>query len=117
MNTLKADPLIDAFKRAAVAAEDAQRDTSDGGTCNFDTPAFRIKGAREARIREAAKAAGVEVSMFTWFGGKWWWLNLAWHGQGNKRTRAMEAALAVLRDLESSGTVPSFEARGYYQMD
>lgn len=112
------DCLADIFKRAAAAALAADPGPgleNDGGTCNMDTPAFRIDRWRAEKIQEAARRAGVEVSEFTWFGGKrWWWLLVPMHGQANRRSRMMEAAQRVLNDVTG---IPGWHSCGYMAMD
>lgn len=113
------DDLAEVLKRAKAAglAADPGAD-ADGGTCNFDTPAFRIARAREATILEAAKLAGVDVCSFKWRGNStWFWLQDSTLGQGNRRTKMMGAAQAVLRECSEANTIPGFEACGYYAMD
>lgn len=109
--------LADTLKRAhAAAVEAGNADTEDGGTCNMDTPAFRIDRVREVTIMRAAELAGVEVSPFKWMGGRrWFWLRVPNFGQANRRSRAMEAAQRVLRDAEP--LIPGMTACGWYQMD
>lgn len=108
--------LADLFKRAneaAIAADPGEG--QDGGTCNLDSPAFRIERGRKATIEAAAAEAGVTVYEFDWFRKKWFWLNVACHGQANRRTTMVQAAGKVLREAE--GTIPGFHASVYYQMD
>jgi hypothetical protein len=111
--------LIDLLQRANAAAVAADPgESSDGGTCNCDTPAFRIERARETEIEELAQAAGVRVTSFTWFGGRrWFWLNVPLYGQANRRSTMMEAAQRVLRDAEESNLIPGLKTCGYHQMD
>jgi len=108
--------LVEAFRRASAAAIAADA-PDDGGTCNFDTPAFRIKGAQEGQLKSAAREAGVEIHRISergyWAGFYWVWVPMS--GQGNRRSRSMSAAQKVLD--EYVGQIPGFEARGYYQMD
>lgn len=105
-------------KEAALAADPGAGLENDGGTCNCDTPAFRIKGAREAHILAAGEAAGVKPQPFDWFGGRrWYWLNVPLFGQANRRTRMMEAAQRVLRDAQETGRIAGLEACGYMQAD
>ena len=105
--------LVEAFKRAAAAAVAADPgEAMDGGTCNFDTPTIRVPGVSEATVRKSAEDAGITATAFRWLGGrKHFWVNVPMHGQGNRRTTMMEAALKVLREY------PELNAVGYYQMD
>jgi hypothetical protein len=111
------DALIDAFRRAELASLSAKGD-EDGGTCNIDTPAFRIDRCSEGQIQDAAQRAGVRVDSFTWLGGRrWFWLEVTTYGQGNMLARMSTAASKVLSALETAGTVPGFHACQYCQMD
>lgn len=110
--------LAKVFVEAKEAAIAAGSDESDGGSCNCDTPAFRIEGARAKTIAEAATIAGVEADPFNWFGGRrWFWLRVPLLGQALRRTRMMEAAQRVLRAAQESGRIPGLEACGYMQAD
>ena len=114
--TEKADALVELFVKALEAAKAADPG-EDGGTCNFDTPAFRVHRMPEKLLVEVGERAGVRVSSFPWFGKKWFWLHVPTFGQGNRRTVTMEAALGVLQEAVESGAIPGFKACGYYQMD
>lgn len=119
------DALADLFRRAeaaALAADPGDGLENDGGSCNFDTPAFRVERMQEATIQEAARLAGVRVEPFNWFGGRrWFWLMVTLRGQGNRRSKMMEAAQRVLNaaapEAGRTGIHPGFRACGYYQMD
>lgn len=117
MDNKHCEILIQGFKDAAKAAKEAaERSPDDGGACNFDTPAFRIKGAPILPIEALVAPSGLTVSEFTWFGRqKWLWLNLPSYGQGNRRTRASQAAVDVLKQLVAQ--VPGLEVNHYMQMD
>lgn len=113
--TIKAQ-LAELFRRAGAAAELAGSNDEDGGTCNLDTPAFRVERMRKATIERAAQAAGLTVTEFDWFGGRrWFWLHTPTFGQGNRRARMAQAAAHVLREAE--GDIPGFRASLYCQMD
>jgi hypothetical protein len=106
--------LVAAFKAARQAADTAGFNAEDGGTCNLDSPAFRLKGASEAKLRASAQAAGIGVSPFTWFGGRrWFWLTGVTLGQGNRRARMSAAATKALK----AAHVPGLEVCEYCQMD
>ena len=116
--TNKYDKLSEVFrkaKEAAIAADPGNE--GDGGTCNFDSPAFRIHRGNLKKIEAAAEAAEVSVYRFDWFGRKWFWLNECTNGQGNRRTTMAEAATKVLKEAVEAGTVEGLEATTYYQMD
>jgi hypothetical protein len=113
----KIQRLAALFRAADRAAKDADPGPdADGGTCNLDSPAFRVQGMQRRSIEAAAEEAGVTVARFTWLGGrKWYWLNCALFGQANRRSAMMKAALDALRTGE--GTIPGLSVCGYYQMD
>jgi hypothetical protein len=101
-------------KDAAIAAGDANRE--DDGTCNMDTPAFRIEGVRSSVIEAAAAAAEVRVDDFKWFGGRrWFWLFVPLMGQGNRRSRMSSAATKALKQHEDK--IPGLRVCEYQQMD
>lgn len=109
--------LAELFKRANEAAIAADTDHTDGGTCNFDTPAFTIDRIREDVIQDAAKLAGITATKFhwKWMGGRWYWLHVTMHGQGQRRTTMMEAAQKVLDAFGEEN--PEFRSCGYMQAD
>lgn len=84
--------------RAAKEAAEAVDHEEDGGTCNLDSPAFRLPRVRDKLIQEAAALAGVSADDFKWFGGKrWYWLHGFLRGQGNRRARMSHAATNALK--------------------
>ena len=104
-------------KAAALAADPGEGMENDGGSCNMDTPAFKIPRAGKA-IEDAAKIAGIEVTNFSWFGSRsWYWLRVPLMGQANRRSRMMEAAQRVLNAAAESGRFPGMTACGYMQAD
>jgi hypothetical protein len=105
--------LVDALKRAKAAAEAVVSD--DGGTCNFDTAVFAIKGVREKSIEEIGREAGVSISSSSWLGGRWFFVGGILRGQGNLRSRGADAAAKVLREVSSQ--IPGFHASCYQAMD
>lgn len=116
MNIEHHEILIQGFKDAAQAAREAAvRVLYDGGACNFDTPAFRIERVHKPTLMALVAPSGLTVSEFTWFGKKWFWLNLPTYGQGDRRTRASQAAVDVLNQLVTK--VPGLQVRHYMQMD
>lgn len=113
--TKRIKEIAAALTAAANAAREADAANSeDGGTCNFDAPAFRVERAAEKTIEAAAVEAGLTVCSFTWFGKKWFWLNVC-EGMANRRSRMATAAAKALREFEA--TVKGFHASCYYQMD
>lgn len=109
-------PLVYVFQRAkeaALAAEPGE----DGGTCNCDTPGFRLPKVRVSTIQKVAAAAGLTVTPYESWGARAFWLNVPLNGQGERRSRMMQAAQNVLSEFADSGAIPGFTACGYYQMD
>lgn len=84
--------------RAAIqTAHEVAAKSDDGGTCNLDSLALDIPGARLTVIEKCVRDAGgsgVHRSSY--------WRNfvisIGVGGQANSRTRAVEAARNVLRD-------------------
>ena len=101
---------------AALAAGKAAETDDDGGTCNLDSPAFKLPGVRAATIKQAAEAAGVSVADFKWFGGRWWWLGGFLQGQGNCRSRMSHAATKALKETAAT-LCPEMRVCEYCQMD
>jgi hypothetical protein len=104
--------------RAARFAAEAIDNTDDGGTCNFDSPAFRIPRVSEKLIQEAAALAGVDCCSFQWFARKrWYWVHGSFlRGQGNWRSRTSHAATKALREAAAEHC-PQMEVCEYCQMD
>lgn len=110
------DQLAEMFRAAEAVAVAAGTDPEDGGTCNLDSPAFRIDGLRKTTIEKAAELAGVGVDQFSWFGGrKWFFLRVTLHGQANRRARMSSAADHALR--EYLGKIPGLHVCEYQQCD
>jgi len=97
------DTLIQAFREAAaaaLAADPGEGLENDGGTCNFDTPAVFLPGARERFVEECAAAAGISASAFRWLGGRrWFFVFVPLKGQANRRSRMAEAGCRRLKEL------------------
>lgn len=104
---------LKAAKDFALAAD--LKNSEDGGTCNFDSPAFRVERARESTIEAAAKKAGVDVSSFQWYGKRWYWITGICEGQANRRSRMATAAANALKSFE--GQIKGFHASCYYAID
>lgn len=66
MTTAQKYNNLTATLKAAKTAADRERNTEDGGTCNFDAPAFdyRAHGMQKGRAIAAIEAAG--FSCFDW---------------------------------------------------
>ena len=110
--------LFEGLRRAVDAADDpAIVASDDGGSCNLDTPMFAVARCPEAVIEEAAQAAGVLVSHWKHGNHRGWALSARWRGQGNRRTRQMEAVLSALRHDQQLQEIPGFSCWGHYAMD
>lgn len=104
-------------KKAAMQ-ELMDGDITDGGSCNLDTPAFRVERMPQKVIETAAKLAGVTVTQFDWMGRqKWYWLNVHSAGQGDRRTRIATAAQRVLDEAKKVHEVPGLASCMYQQAD
>lgn len=117
LETLKV--LTEGFKLAKAAAQAADPGDgleNDGGTCNFDSPAFNIPRINTTVLEQAAADSGCRVNDFTWFGKRYYWLGVDTKGQANRRTRMAEAAYRVLKDYLSA-TMPQAHVAFYQQMD
>jgi hypothetical protein len=97
------ETLVRAFREAAAAALTADPGEgleNDGGTCNFDTPAVFLPGARESFVEECAAEAGISASAFKWLGGRrWFFIFVPMKGQANRRSLMAEAACRRLKEL------------------
>lgn len=102
--------LADALKKAAADGLRAADGVDDGGTCNFDAATLDLKGWTEAKVKEAAKAAGVGCFVWNLWGSKRYVFPLHLGGQANARTVAAEA---MRNSLKAAG----YEAGMYYQAD
>ena len=107
--------LVTAF-RAAKQAALPYSETEDGGTCNFDSPAFRIPRLPDRVIQAAAEEAGVRTTDFHWGRGqRWYWLSGFFVGQANRRSRMSDAATKSLR--EAMAEIPGARVCEYCQVD
>ena len=103
---------------AALAADPGPGPEHDGGTCNLDSPAFRVDRLRQSVIEAAAKDADLSVTDFTWFRGqRWFWLRTTTNGMANRRSTMAEAADKVLRAAQEANEIPGFHACLYCQAD
>lgn len=96
-----------------IKAKDAATEAGkgeDGGTANLDTMTLSIPRAKEDKVIEAVKAAGLSTR------GKREWLGPRYFigppkcGQGNSRVRATEAMLKVMQEA-------GWDVLMYCQMD
>lgn len=99
-----------AIKEANEAAKSASQ-TDDGGTCNMDSVTIDFKGWRETDITKLQNMSGIRIGEK--LSGHWRnsrWIDTEAHGQGNNRTRMVEAAVNKLKEFNIPASV-------YYQMD
>lgn len=94
--------------REANQAAQIYADTEDGGTCNFDSLAIKVK-TTEPQMKQ------LEFGSYKWGkrdsdGKTWWVISLDYSGQGNRRTRMAEEAA---RYMSSKG----YNATVYYEID
>lgn len=104
--------LIAALMLAEVAALGVDAaDSTDGGTCNFDTcvltPAAPV---RQKTLDEIKAATGITLTKEKWLGKIRLFVGTTTRGQGDRRTRMAEAACEVLKR-------EGFDAMMYMQMD
>lgn len=102
------------FEALEIALMNAEKEAqkfagiADGGTCNFDSLAIKVKATpRQMRM--------LDWDSYKWGkrdkeGGTWYVICLNYMGQGSRRTRMAEEAC---RYMESQG----YKATVYYQMD
>jgi hypothetical protein len=106
--------LAEAMERAKEAA-DKFINVEDGGSCNLDSVVIRLPYWSKEKIKKANTLAnGISIDSestlsSTWFKG-YRWVNIGASGQGDRRTKMVEAAA---KELKNSG----FDIRVYYQMD
>lgn len=99
------------LEAAAAYGMEVAANTEDGGTCNFDSSAtLNLRGWRSAKVKAAAKAAGVGCSVWNLYGSKRYVFSIPGCGQGNAK---MVAAEAMREALQLSG----YDAGMYYRMD
>ena len=111
-----AELLAECF-RAAKSAAIEKIETSDGGTCNLDSPAFRLPCVRDGVIQEAARLAEVTVSHYRWIGGRrWYWLTGFLEGQAARRSAMSTAATQALREI-AEAKIPQMDVMQYFQVD
>jgi hypothetical protein len=96
--------------RAAKVASEAAGKSEDGGACNFDSVFIRLPRVKEEKVLAALNAGGLRGYKTKHFGSIGFIVIPTGCGQGNSRTRAMEAMLAVFKGA-------GFDASGWYQMD
>lgn len=101
--------LTDDLIKARIAAEEAAKG-EDGGTANLDTMTIALPKAKENKVIEAVKKAGLYTSGKTNWIGPRYFISPPKCGQGNSRNRAVEAMTKVMREA-------GWDVLIYYQMD
>jgi hypothetical protein len=101
-----------AIKEADWAATQAHiANQEDGGTCNLDTVLIDFTGWKQTDIDKLVYQSGIRIGnrMSGWHkGSRFVWTSI--HGQGNGRSRMVEAAANKLKELDIPASV-------WYQMD
>lgn len=116
MKTINKNTVLDFandLKIAQMNAEAArERNSEDGGTCNFDTVVLKTKGVPAKVLNEVTSLTGIRFDRITgerfWKGFSFVWFET--HGQANLRTRMAEAAYNTLKKM-------GYHVDMYYQMD
>lgn len=104
------DKLASDLNAANVAAKLAADKTDDGGSANLDSAFLRLPRARESKVLEAIRTAGLYCREKCRWIGEGYMITPTVSGQGNKRTTAVEA---FKRHMESCG----WDVLIYYQVD
>ncbi|EGO63564.1 hypothetical protein [Acetonema longum] len=102
--------LTDDLIRAKSTAVASTSGSDDGGTANRDTMVLRIPRAKEDKVLEAIKAAGLHCRGKSNWLGPGYFIYPPGGGQGNSRAKAVEA---MAKSMESDG----WKVHIYYQMD
>lgn len=102
--------LSEDLAAAAAYGLEVAAGSDDGGTCNMDAAGLVLSGWIEAKVEQAAKAAGVGCFVWRLWGSKSYVFPIPCGYQGNARSAAAEAMKNMLRDL-------GYETTMYYQMD
>lgn len=117
------EPYFQAILAADKAAREVSRPSDDGGTCNLDSMIVDFKGWREKDVQELSKQTGLYISgpLSGWHKG-FRFVDVACVGQGNNRTRMIEAAKKAFNDAMLIIFQPAKDevlpgASIYYQMD
>lgn len=102
--------LTEDLIKARIAAEEVGKG-EDGGSANLDTLTIKLSRAREEKVKEAARNAGLSASKVDWLGPRFFvFPPRSCCGQGNSRVRATEA---MHRALKEAG----YEVLMYCRMD
>lgn len=93
--------LIEDLRIANKDASEAMKGMNDGGTANLDSVFLQLPRAREIKVLEAIKEAGLHCRAKV----KWNWIGYGYMitptgvGQGNTRTKAVDVMRNELKDL------------------
>lgn len=102
--------LADDLRTAAALGIEAAKHSDDGGTCNFDAPTLRLPRWNQAKVKQAAKVAGLGCFVWNLWGSKRYVFSIPIGAQANARTVAAET---MSKSLKAAG----YDAGMYYQMD
>ena len=100
--------LRDDLRRMYQIGFNAACSTSDGGACNFDSPALLLPRWQSAKIEQACDEAG--CGCFKWSLSGRWVISFRLPGQADKRTAAAEAITKAL-------TAMGYDALTYSALD
>lgn len=101
--------LTEDLIKARCFAEKAAKG-EDGGTANLDTMTIKLPRAKENKVIEAVKKAGLYTrGRREWLGARFF-ISPPGGGQGNARNRAVEAMTKVMREA-------GWDVLTYCQMD
>lgn len=102
--------LAEALKIALSHGVEVAQFADDGGSCNFDAPTLHLKGWNQAKVKQAAKVAGLGCFVWDLWGSKRYVFSIPIGAQANARTVAAKAMRDSLKDA-------GYEAGMYYQVD
>lgn len=81
-----------------AALEAYNKNSEDGGTCNFDSVIIQLKGARKDRL----SAFDFRIEKYR---ENWYFVEYDFYGQAGCRTRMAEAAVNKLKELGYNASV------------
>lgn len=102
--------LTNDLREANRLAKERADSSDDGGSANLDRVFLMIKGARESKVIEAIKNAGLYCRGKSEWIGAGYFINPTTGGQGNKRALGVEV---MSKYLQSCG----WETLAYCQLD
>lgn len=104
------EKLVKDLSTANQLANDSIKNMDDGGTANLDCVFLRIPRAREDKVLEAIKKAGLYCSSRTKWIGSGYMIIPTGVGQGNTRYKGVEVMAKVLKDF-------GWDVSIYYRVD